>query len=181
MWSMRDLTATHSLHSLTVRLLVVAAVIDFFFFPTTFYTTTFFCNLSNCVDCCFVWKLGAATASAEQQIRSKRRNSRAVCFLYKNKKQKCERSQRQDLKLERLCSVSDPPGRWNGHGGVSTSQLFCRLSARSDSSNALANTKLPQHSARAVGQLSSRPAELRCYIEPPSDSLTFPLPHALLM
>lgn len=55
MWSMRDLTATHSLHSLTVRLLVAAAVIDFFFFfkqSPTFCTTGFFRNLSNRISYC---------------------------------------------------------------------------------------------------------------------------------
>lgn len=102
---MRDLTATHSLHSLTVRLSVVAAVIDFFFQPLFIPLLSFVIYQIVSVVVCV--KASSRHSISRTADTFKRRNSRAViCFMYKKKK--TQRSQRRDLKLERLCSVSDP-------------------------------------------------------------------------
>lgn len=102
---MRDLTATHSLHSLTARLLVAAAVIDFFFQTIAHFLYHWFLLYSIKL---YLLLFALSSHSVSGTVDTfKRRNSRAViCFMYKIKKS--ERSQRQDLKFERLCSVSDP-------------------------------------------------------------------------
>lgn len=88
MWSMRDLTATHSLHSLTVRLLVVAAVIDFFFFfKPLFCTTTFFCNLSNCVYCCLCQSLQPPQHQQNSTyVQTQKQPSRRLFYAEKEKR-----------------------------------------------------------------------------------------------
>lgn len=81
MWSMRDLTATHGLHSLTVRLLVVAAVIDFFFQPLFIPLLSFVIyQIASIVVCVKALRRHSISRTAEML---KHRNSRAViCFMY---------------------------------------------------------------------------------------------------
>lgn len=96
MWSMRDLTATHSLHSLTVRLLVAAAVIDFFFFlnsrplfaPLVSFIIYQIASLIVCV------KASSSHSISRTADTFKRRNSQAViCFMYKKKTKKKKRAE----------------------------------------------------------------------------------------